>query len=348
MNGFEYGNTRIRARRTRLVSDSGYRELMAAGDLDRLTGMLADGPYADDIEHVGPRVPGARRIDAAVARRLTREFREVRGFYPEEIRRRLSIVSMRWDTRNLISLVQAPFGSITGPAPVEEMATGVVEPPVLAELASQPGVRELLDLLVAWRLPSPIVAGSVRAALPEWDRTRDGEVIERALFRGYVEEVAEAEVGSPPDALSRQLDAEISAMDLENAVRLHEARRQGEPLPDLDQVWLRSGRAWVTALRAIVEGERPEVAELALAPRAFEPALSDWVGHGDAARFADDLDRILLRWAKSAVISDPLGLGVPVGYLWELEAEARNLRLVARAVANRLTADEAVDRLVVA
>jgi vacuolar-type H+-ATPase subunit C/Vma6 len=349
VTGFEYGNTRIRARRTLLYDRSAYAELLTATDVDQLTSMLTAGPYRTDLEAAAVRRSGPGRIDAALSARLAREIREILGFYAGPPAVRLSVLARRWDVRNIVTLVRALARRSGGATPVLELpAAGSMSGAVLDELASQGALRPMLDLLVTWRLPSNRVVGSIRRVLPDLERSGDPLVVEAAIHRGFALDVADVVAERPDDALSRQLRAEADRVDLSTAARLRRARIAGEPLPDLEEVWLGTGGARIPALVSLVVDDEPGrvIADLGPVPAGMVAAVRAWMVHGEAPRLVDDLDLALLGLARRAVVDDPLAIGVPVGYVWELESEVRNLRLVARAVANRL--EDMEDRVLLA
>lgn len=347
MAGLDYGNARVRARRTRLLRRADYAELLGAGDVDRLTGLLADTEYGPEMERVLPLMRGVRRVDAGVSAHLAGELDEVCSFYEEPTRSRLGVVLGRWDVRNLVSLVRALSRRVGDlqPALAAMVPTSRLNRSMLGELASQRGVRPMVDLLVSWRRPSPEIALSALHAIPEFERTGETATIEAAVQRGFAREVDQVRAFAPADPLSGQLMAERISTQLLIALRLREAWQDREPLPE---------SPWTVdpgpAVRGLVEASDVEAAIGVVGglPPGFDRALAGWLSHRDLTRLADDLDRALVEIARDGLSADPLGIGVPVAYAWELEAEARNLRLVARAVANLIGPEEAEARMVLA
>ncbi len=82
-------------------------------------------------------------------------------------------------------------------------------------------------------------------------------------------------------------------------------------------------------------------------PPGFDEAFERWASHQDLSRLADELTAAVTRTAVSLLRREPLGLGVPVGYLWAKEQETRNLRLIGRAHIHGLDPSEVEERLVV-
>ena len=319
-------------------------EMLTTSTIDRLTGILGEGQYGPEIQASLPVYSGVRRIDQAVGLHLGRELNLAASFYDEPQRSRLSLTLGRWDVRNLQALVRVQSRRSGGSAVVDSLVpVGRMSKATVHELASQSGVRAMAELMMAWRVPTRAIAVSVRDALPDFERTGDVTVIESAIHQGFDHEVDEAISADPSDALSAQLRAERDRCNVLTAVRLREARLREEPLPS--GPWVGTPTSGVVAL---VDDDDIEstLEHLALLPAGFVDALRSWIGHRDATILADDLDRAVLDLAVRAFASGPLGMGVPVGYVWLVENEARNLRLVARALGHSLDPLEVEQRMV--
>ena len=61
MTGYDYGNARLRARKSRFLGRSDYEALLSASDLEALLGLLGGTRYGPDIEAVLPRLRSIRR-----------------------------------------------------------------------------------------------------------------------------------------------------------------------------------------------------------------------------------------------------------------------------------------------
>jgi vacuolar-type H+-ATPase subunit C/Vma6 len=200
----------------------------------------------------------------------------------------------------------------------------------------------MADVMVSWNIPNIRIAHEIRSSLADYDRTGDPREIEAAIRRGFDREVDAAIESDPGDPLSQMLKAERAKEMLLDAVRFRARRRaSGGTVADS------SVRNLPAPMRAIVHDDpATAVAELDGLPPGFRAAMDRWTTSDDIRTLADDLDRASAGLAATLYARDPLGLGVPVGYLWQVENEARNLRLVARGVAGEIDRDEVEMRLV--
>lgn len=351
MSGCDYGNTRLRARYASCLDRADYEALIGAGGLDQMLGSLAAGIYASDVEAAVARYRGLRRVDETVRRHLEREYASTLSFYEGEERAALALVAERWDVRNLTALIRAQ-GSPGGASEVVRwlVAAGRIDAAALAELASQPSIRALVDLAIAWRIPDSDTAAALARALPDFDASGDSVVLEAAIHRAFASRLEKAYRERPEDAVPAVLHVELVALAVTLALRLWAARLAGEAQIDPASVVISSTIPLPVVESVGMAGERDDVAAIlvgCLLPPGFDGALDRWRRHGDLPLLADELGVAVVRIAQAALRRDPLGLGVPVGYLWVKESEGRNLRLIGRGHVHGLDPTVVGERLTI-
>lgn len=357
MSGLEYGNTRLRARRSRLLDETGYATLLGAGTLDRMLVMLSDTTYGAAVEAALPRFRGVRGIDEVLRRALAAELRAVQRFYTGCEVPALDLLLERWDLHNLRTILRAKALPET-PADLDGLLVpaGRLSDAELSELADQPGVRPVLDLMVAWGLPSPEEAHRLAASWPEYQRTGDVAVLDREVTRAYAARLDAALRDEPGDVdPGGLLRAEIDQLNLMVALRTLQSRRQGEPQAagPAPQDFLPGGRLRIASLEAVgsVSGAT-EVPGL-LAPARLIPgwpeAVTAWASGGELGDLEEALQAAVTLHAVGLFRKgDPLSAAIPVAYVFAMENEVRNLRWIARAIAQDVPRGEVVEHLVVA
>ena len=80
-SGYGYGNARLRAMRSQLLTEADYRALLARANLEELITALADSPYQAEIEAVLVRMEGVRTLFEALRANLTHTLGQLRGFF---------------------------------------------------------------------------------------------------------------------------------------------------------------------------------------------------------------------------------------------------------------------------
>ena len=152
--GYGYGNARLRAMRSRLLTGRAYDALLDKATIEELINALAETPYREDVEAALVHTEGVRAVFEAVRANLTCTLRQIRRFYEARPLILVDLLFRRWDRHNLLAILRGQRQN----APTEQVLLTVV--PVgqldevsLRELARQPGLRAVIDLMTTWRLP---------------------------------------------------------------------------------------------------------------------------------------------------------------------------------------------------
>lgn len=355
MVGMEYGNTRLRAMRSRFLGPGDYARLAMTGSVDGLLATLSDTAYAPDVEAALTRYSGLRRFDEVVRHHLERVLRAMGSFYePPEVHR-VDLLLERWDLRNLLVILrgrarfQGADDILRFVVPVGRLSSAE-----LTELAMQPSVRAAVDLMVSWRIPSRSSVRRLLEAWPEYEATGATVVLETALNRAFaqrLDDVLGDDAGDPAIVLR----SEIDETNLLIALRLRAARGAGEvtaaAAASVDR-YLPAGRIRLADLAAVAMAvdDTAVVARLGETPMpaAWMDALGARVGREELGVLADDLHATSTRFAVGLFHrGDPLGFDIPVAFTRAEEHEARNLRWIGRGITHGLDVDEIERRVVV-
>lgn len=347
MIDLDYGNARVRVRVGRLLDLDDYRELIRSSSLEAMLGRLASGPYGADVEQALGRHSGLRRLDEAVRSHLSRQLSDVLSFYSGETAERLRFYEARWDIRNIRSILRSLAGASTGDRSDPLLvSTGTLDDVALDEIARRGDVRSAVDLLAVWQLPGPQLVRHLRRAIGRYVETGDVSHLDAALDRALEETVGEATSRfGPDDPVVATLRREVDRINLMSCARLLALPDQspGEWLP-LDEGVVPAA-VWSEAMAA---GDRRGVASRVSdrLPESWRGPLGEWVEHGDPMRLEGGLDDAWAGDARAMLRRDPLGVETPLGYLGCLEAEAKNLRMVGRAIVHEIPREQAMGLLV--
>lgn len=348
---FDYGNARVRARRSRLLSAGAVQDLVGR-DLDELLSTLGQGPWRPDVEEALTRYTGLRVLYEAARRHLARTLREVRSFYPGEAGRSLDLYLARYDTDNVIAILR---GQARGADPDEVVPlvvpAGRIDEATFVALAHEPGLRPTIDRLVAWGLPSAAAATALLRIRPEHEGLGDPTALEQTLLRVRAEEVDRTlEEGLGGEELARVLRRRIDRDNLLATLRLWGTQPAAERAGvQLRRHLLPGGKVDRATLQEAFD--RADAADLArqlaphLPPRWRDP-VGAWGATSDLYALADELDRALLEASLARFVhGDPLGLGIPLAFFAAIEAEAHNVRILGRGTVLDLPRDVVISRL---
>lgn len=358
--GYGYGNARLRAMRSRLLTPAGYYQLLARQNVEELITALAETPYKGDIELALTRLDGARGIFEAIRTRVTRTLRQIPAFFEGEPRALVELILRRWDRHNLLAILRGQSHGVSAEAVVAVLdPVGQLDAVSLRELARQPGLRAALDLMTTWQLP---YAGALRQVRPRSGVTPDLDQLELALNRFYFNSIRA--VLKPENSnhalLLEQLALELDLINLRTALQLAhrpglaERVQQRYQAADARPLLLEPGGAAPVELLAqlVAQGGGIEGLVNGLRQTRYGPALAEgWRRYQAGEGGLTVLERELERWQAGRLAGlfshDPLSLAIPLGYIGCQEVEAANLRLIAQAVALNLKRDEIQRDLIV-
>lgn len=347
--GYGYGNARLRARRSRLLTLADYERLLACPTPAALITALHQTPYRAELETALMQTGRDRAIFEAVRQNFTGSLQQMRGFFQGEPQNLVDLLLHRWDRHNLLAILRGQSHKIPARQIQEALIpVGRLDAVSLRELARQPGLPAALDLMTAWRLP---YARALQQARARVGLAPDLDELELALNQAYFQQQLQAAVPNNGNGrlLRESVCTEIDLVNIRAALRLTRqpglsaiAQQHYEP-GGLNRLLVQPGghlsAAWLAQLidRA---GSMADVIE-GLRDTRYAPALQlGWDRYRAANGSETMIERELERWQASAAAAlfrhNPLGIGIPLGYLACKEVEVANLRLIAQAVALEL------------
>lgn len=313
---FGYVNARIRGLSSRLLEPEFFRAALAAGDFGSFTSALAQSGYAEDLEEGRAVASGLPAVDRAVARNFQRTTRSILTFADGVPHDLIAILLRRYDLDDLKTIARAQHAG-RPPEELGEALLGVGEltPSLLERLAAAPDLPTAAQALGVTRHP---LARAFTRAARQYAQDGDLFAFELQLDRAHFESLfASAEEVDAPETFVRYLQREVDAANVRTALKL---RGRGG---DLERFYLRGGKEISKDAFLQLAGGR-DLNVLSGTSFAEAAEAEDPSGVERALRAALD------RAARQAALRDPLGIGVAIRYLRRKEAEAAQLRLLAR------------------
>jgi vacuolar-type H+-ATPase subunit C/Vma6 len=354
MSGYDYGNTRLRARRAALLRRDHYHGMLGR-DLPGLLAALAATSYRPQAEAVALR-PGGQlaQLYQAADDHLAAALTGISSYYRGRAHNVVTALLGRFDLEAVLALLRAahhgtlPSGAGALPPPVARLDTAT------ARLAArEPDLPAAARFLAARRLPDPDSAGALLTAQRRYeidtDLARLEETVARAA-RGHQLRVLTA-AGPPAAPAAAALRRETDDRNLLLALRLREpgTNRSGGTASEHAGAYLPGGTVPLPLFNAIQRiAERAQVVPAATQARpAWHDALADWAVGGSLAALHARLDTERLRTdLRLLARADPLGPAPVLHHVRAHQAQARNLRLLAQAAAGAVSHEEARRQLV--
>lgn len=343
--GYGYGNARLRARRSRLLTQADYEDLLARSVIEEVITALTETPYKQDIETALARAAGLDCIGAALQINLTRTLRQLRTFFEGPPLALVDILLRRWDRHNLLTILRGQSQEISTETVLAALIpVGRLDEVSLRELARQPDLRAAIDLMAAWGLPYASALRRVRARVgagPDLDQ------LELALNRFHYVSLYDALRGDDRDQaiVLNHVREEVDLINIRTVLRL---ARRPEVIPLIRQRYQAAdisptliepgGRLSARQLAKLAaEADGPESIIRGLHETPYGPALAAGWQRYQAGESIAVVERALERrqaeQTRAMFSGHPLSIAIPLGYIGSKELEVANLRLIAQAVA---------------
>jgi V/A-type H+-transporting ATPase subunit C len=308
---FGYINARLRGMHGRLVT-ARLEEALGAGSYGEFLRVLAETDLAADLGEATAQGATLADLDRAVSRNFNATARRILGFSSGEEGRLVSVLLERYDLHNLKALAR---GKTAGrePADIEAsfLPAGSLGPGVLSRMAAAPDLPAVAQLLAIAGHP---LARPFRQAATALVSGGDLLAFEVALDRAYYQSALDR---ADDETLLSYLRLEVDAANLLTAAKL-----RGQP-------------AAANATAYFIDGGREVRRDLFISVSAggAVESLRSFPGIGTADSLTDveaSVRHALLAYARRLYASDPLGIGVMIGYLKEKEREVALTRFIAR------------------
>jgi V/A-type H+/Na+-transporting ATPase subunit C len=343
---FDYGNTRLRARRGALLGSADYERLVDA-DIDALLGVLEDPMHATDVDVGRQRPGGLQGLHEAIRTHLGRSLEQMRSFYSGRARELVDLLLSRFDTHNVVTVIRAvAHRDVTTQDPRRALVpVGWLSGSLATEALRAHELAAVIDLFIR-STPSPEQSRTLQAALREYERTEDLAALERTVVANHAARVATTLARAGPSAATmlRFAQREIDDRNLLIALRLrdalasgaHGAAAPGNPL-------LPGGSIPTASFTTVGQAPAPGVVLAALGRAArgrWLSPLQRWAASGDLPALHRTLERKALTDAAALFATgNPLAIDVPLAFSAAAQAQAANLRLLGEATVRGISAE---------
>lgn len=332
MSEYDYLNARIKGMHSNLLTREFYEQILVSQGTAPLVDALLSSSYSPHIREALERDKSVSGIEWGLRRNLFETFEKIRALATTKPRRLLSIQFHMWDTQNIITIIRGkaaellPEEILTGVFPAGEL--GDVE---LEELAAEKNVKTVIDALTVWNFPFAFELHKVI-------RKHAGELncafIESEFMRIFFAWALDNLAGEDEDhhLLRNHFRNQIDLVNVKNVLWVI-SQSQAGTRPD-PIVPIPGGRITTRMLSAIEKSSSLEASFEILAETYFRRAIDRGIlAFGESRRLAvmeRSFDIEIVQMGCKMFRADPLGIGVPMGYIWRKYNEFINLRILLR------------------
>ncbi len=313
-----------------LLDRAALEQLIAAPDLDAQIRYLTQTPYRADIEEAlihGHTVAG---IDRALRSNVGRTWQVVLNVLPEQGIGLIKAILASWDVFDLKTILRGVHTHLPQGEIVESlMPAATLSAAELVELASAETVREVVDTMATWRLD---YAKPLDGALRDYNKRGELAPMELALDRWYFASVHHR-LQSRRDPDKRLIAGLFGALvDIENLRTAFRLVGTDLTRETVEGYWLLGGihidqEVFIRLCEAADVEEVLGAIHRTPYARPLEDAAVTFLQEGTLSVLERALEDLITRRIIALRRSDPLGVGIVVGFLWAKQNEVANIRI---------------------
>lgn len=349
MSGYDYGNARLRAMKSRLLLTRDLELLIDSKTVQGLIAALIKTPYRRTLELALAQTSGMDCITSALRNDLIATVEKVRQFYEDQPARLVALALRTYDIQNLKAILRGLARNVaSGEILAALLPVGDLTFDVLNELSNAAGPRPAIDRMAGMGLPAAAPLLELRTERPGADSVE----MELALDRWHYLEARDylKDVNGEGSVLFTALKTDADITNLLTVLRFAnepvETRLLKERFgtPDITHLLVGPGSLSFGSLRRAAAQEMLKAALEVFAGSSYGAALRAGYQSYERSRRLSDIERQLRRYqlhqAAGWITKDPLGIGVVLGYLALKINEMGNIRWIGRGLQLELKADE--------
>jgi V/A-type H+-transporting ATPase subunit C len=341
MSGFDYGNARVRAMKSHLLSRRDMEELMEARSLEDYITMLSKTSYHRSIETALVRSSYLESITHALRQDFSDCVVKIRGFYKGSEQGLLDRYLKIYDIFNLIAVLRGVSTQANPPVITDMLLPAVALPEsILRELTRAENIHQIVDILASVNsiYAPPLMV--MRSKKPDGERFQ----LEIALLKWYYKQALEgldpgSDVQRPLlDILKLEADilnliTVIHIVDIPESYQTILVQMGADEFADL---MVEEGTLKLRQLQDAAESSDLFALYRSFSGTTYERAFEEGWSRFQQTRRASELEKALNRYKLAKLAgytqSDPLGIGLVIGYLTLKMSEGHNLRWIAQGV----------------
>ena len=336
MSTFDYGNTRLRARLSQLLTKETLEELTRAENIDGFLSLLIKTTYKPSIEKALTYSSGIRTVHTFLEHESEKLFIDYRKFYTDSAWKKIGLIFSYRDLQNIHTIVRGVLGNVAQPE-IQNLLTRSGEIPynILRDLSTSRNFNELLSKMVTFHIPYTDVLIKNQTQLPSLSGAQIELMLEQAFYQKVIEENEKILDQTP---LLKEYFA-IHA-DQENIMFALRIVKNPEIVTanklNVKDCLINGG--YISKSIFIAASEKKDMEKAVekfngtIYYNYLQAGLTEYGSTGLLTEFEEKLKKILLERAREYQVQDPIGVGIPFGYIIRKTNEMQNLLWIAKGI----------------
>ncbi len=344
MSDYLYGNTRLRASKAGLLTAADLISFCKSSSLDVFYDRLMRTAYRSDVEVALAQFSGLAVLSHFLRNHQAQTIEKLRGFYEGQIREMIERILWRYEVHNIKTILRSQtVHEDAAMVSATLVPTGLVPWSVLSALINAQDARQVVNRVLSFGLPYAAALQGRGAGNQTLMRQ------EARLEQWYFTFARQESLAKIPgwEVYSSALDIEADFINLLLAIRLVSVEQMDET--QVEDQMVPVGKLTTRQLKRFMKAGNLEQAFAGMPVHPFKTAFDTiadvYNRHRNLADLEKQLRLLRLEWYQKCYRNDPLGIGIPLGYLALKQNEQRNLSWIGRALHFRLPSETIQDNL---
>ncbi len=333
---FDYGNTRLRARLSQLLTKETLEELTRAENIDGFLSLLIKTIYKQSIEKALTYSSGIRTVHTFLEHESEKLFVDYRKFYTGSAWEKIGLIFTYRDLQNVHTIVRGVMGNVAQPE-IQDLLirSGEIPYNILRDLSMSRNLNELLSKMVTFHIPYTDVLLKNQSKLSSYQGAQIELMLEKAFYQKVIEENKKILDQTP--LLKEYFAIHADQENIMFALRIVKSPEMvaANQLIVKDCL-IAGGLISKSILIAVSEMKDMEKAIEKFKGTAYysylQAGLPEYEHTGLLTEFEEKLKNMLLERAGEYQVQDPIGVGIPFGYIIRKTNEMRNLLWIAKGI----------------
>lgn len=325
---FGYSNARAKAMKAALLDKQVLEQMIGAGSMRELLGILDTTAYKQDLGEPSLRYSGADLVEFALGKHFARHVRKVLKFTPKDAVGTILSVLKKWDAYNTKAILLGKHLGYKDDEIIPLLVpAGAMRPEDLRKMREQRDVESLVTFIAR----APGYRQTLIPMLGPYRETKNVQplldAIELQFYRTLSKSISGAQVDEPVI-----LDLVKASIDARNIMNVLRGKRDGISDEAMLRFFIEGGNIKRRGFRILVACHSIEEAVGKAKGRYnLDAALEAYRGDNSLVHFETEFERKIAEKGLKALRSCILSPGAIVAYLYLKETEINNLRKIVRA-----------------
>ncbi|MBI9045741.1 MAG: V-type ATPase subunit [Anaerolineaceae bacterium] len=332
MSEFDYANARIRAMKSRLLDMVEFNILAESGNIDTFIALLSKTDYQKAVEYALTSSQGMACIPNILRKNMQETVGKIQTFFEGRNLSFIHLILSRYDLENIKAILR----NLSKPNPsgiIQDtlMPVGSISENVLNKISHSQNLREAIDMMATFRLPIAYPLIALRADQPGVECVEMEKSLERWHYKKTHSILKENKI---PEYLGNILKIDADIHNLTTILRfVHNPDEKSRLENGIEDYLVSPGTLDFQQLLSAFQQNNLEDFAKVFSQTIFSEALSNaqktYKNLESLSEFEKQLHQFRIQYAARLMTKDPLGIGVPLGYLALKDLEIKNLRRCA-------------------